>query len=151
MGKQTGITMIEILVALFVLAVGLLGTASLQVRSVQDTGNSNLRSVATYLATSMSDRIRANRIAMEAGTYDSMLNAAINADCIGAAGCTATEMANHDKQQWLNNITQSLSTEATGTIARNGDLFTLLVTWPERVKQSGASIADGTVSLTFEP
>lgn len=53
--------MIEVLVALLVLAVGLLGVAGMQTVSMQQTQGADRRSVATLLAQTMADEIRANR------------------------------------------------------------------------------------------
>ena len=53
--------MIEVLVALLVLAVGLLGVAGMQTVSMQQTQGADRRSVATLLVQTMADEIRANR------------------------------------------------------------------------------------------
>ncbi|MCL7945878.1 type IV pilus modification protein PilV [Marinobacter sp. ATCH36] len=58
---QRGITMIEVLVALLVLAVGLLGVAGMQTVSMQQTQGADRRSVATLHVQTMADEIRANR------------------------------------------------------------------------------------------
>jgi len=52
--------MIEVLVALLVLAIGLLGVAGVQLLSMQQTANSTLRSEATLYAQTAADRVRAN-------------------------------------------------------------------------------------------
>lgn len=57
---QTGFTMIEVLVAVLVLAIGLLGVAGVQLVSMQQTLNSTLRSEATMYAQSVAERIRSN-------------------------------------------------------------------------------------------
>lgn len=56
----TGFTLIEVLVALIILAVGLLGLAALQVRANQAEMESYQRSQAMLLASDMANRIRAN-------------------------------------------------------------------------------------------
>lgn len=167
MRKQTqqGLTMIEILIAIFVMAVGLLGTATLQMRAVQDTGNANLRSVATYQAYDLADRIRANKAAVVAGHWDDLDSAAADADCLTTTGCTVQEMALNDQYEWLENL-ETLLPDGTGEIERNGNLFTVTVSWTERVKQgsvaddestevdeskAASGSAETTVSLTFEP
>jgi len=55
-----GFTMIEVLVAVLVLAIGLLGVASVQLLSMQQTSNANLRSQATLYAQDMAEQLRAN-------------------------------------------------------------------------------------------
>lgn len=58
--KESGFSMIEVLVALLVLAIGLLGVAGVQLLSMQQTENSTLRSNATLYAQTAADRVRAN-------------------------------------------------------------------------------------------
>jgi type IV pilus assembly protein PilV len=71
---QSGFTLVEVLVAVVVLAVGLLGLAGLQVTSVRFNNSAYLRSQATNLAYDIADRIRANRsVALASpGAYDSV-------------------------------------------------------------------------------
>ncbi|GGE74095.1 hypothetical protein GCM10011533_28150 [Streptosporangium jomthongense] len=58
--SQHGFTMIEVLIAVLVLAIGLLGVAGVQLVSMQQTVNSNLRSEATIYAQSVAERLRSN-------------------------------------------------------------------------------------------
>ena len=55
-----GFTLVEVLVALVVLAVGMLGIAGLYVESLRAGRTSIFRTTAVYLAADMADRIRAN-------------------------------------------------------------------------------------------
>ena len=57
---QSGFTFIEVLVAVFVISVGLLGLASMQATSLQFNQSSSLRTNATILAEDIIDRMRAN-------------------------------------------------------------------------------------------
>ena len=59
--RQRGISMVEALVALVVIAVGMLGIAGLYLSSLQASRSAKLRSYAVELAGSIADRIRANR------------------------------------------------------------------------------------------
>ena len=58
--RQQGTTLIEVLVALLVLAIGLLGAAALQLNALKYTDSSMLGSQASFIAYDMMDRIRAN-------------------------------------------------------------------------------------------
>jgi type IV pilus assembly protein PilV len=58
---QRGVSMIEILVTVFVLAVGLLGLASLQLVSMHTHQGAYVRTQATNIAYTISDLARANR------------------------------------------------------------------------------------------
>lgn len=57
---QRGFTMIEVLIAVLILAIGLLGVAGVQLVSMQQTVNSTLRSEATMYAQTVAERLRSN-------------------------------------------------------------------------------------------
>lgn len=66
-----GITLIEVLVTVVILAFGLLGLASMQANSLKNNHSAFLRSQATYIAYEMFDRMRANRtVAIDSGSYN---------------------------------------------------------------------------------
>lgn len=65
--KQRGLTLIEILITLLVLAIGLLGLAALQGFSLQSGQASYYRTQATNMAYEVADFTRANRSIASAG------------------------------------------------------------------------------------
>lgn len=92
--------MIEVLIAAFVLGIGLLGLAALQAQSLQFNYSAYQRSQATILAYDIIDRIRANQ--SNAQDYDTPLGApGGNINCQATnANCSAAEMAAFDIDQW---------------------------------------------------
>ena len=58
--RQSGTTLLEVLIAAIIIGIGLLGIASLQVKALQASSNADYRAVATDYAWSLADRIRAN-------------------------------------------------------------------------------------------
>ena len=59
--NQTGISLIEMMISLAILAIGLLALAATQSRSMMMNQSAYYRSVAADLAADLADRIRANR------------------------------------------------------------------------------------------
>jgi len=59
---QRGITLLESLVALLILALGVLGLAAVQGRMLVETRTTNSRATAIRLIADLSDRIRLNRV-----------------------------------------------------------------------------------------
>ncbi|UII72309.1 type IV pilus modification protein PilV [Pseudomonas sp. HN11] len=57
---QIGMTLIEVLVAVLILAIGLLGAAVIQLNALKYTDSSRMTSQASFIAYDMLDRIRAN-------------------------------------------------------------------------------------------
>ncbi len=60
---QQGATLIEVLVALLITAIGVMGAAAMQLNSVKFNQTAQLRSNAAFLANDISDRLRAYRVA----------------------------------------------------------------------------------------
>ncbi|MCM8855975.1 MAG: type IV pilus modification protein PilV [Candidatus Thiodiazotropha sp.] len=81
-----GMTLIEVLVAAVVIAIGLMGVAALQVTALQGASNADYRSKAIDYAAALSDRMHANLMAFEDegefnGLYDNTYMPAIPVDC----------------------------------------------------------------------
>lgn len=70
--RQQGFSLLEVLVAMLILGIAVMGFAGLQVRALQSTGVAHVRSQAMTLATDLSERIRANRLAL--ATYTTAAN-----------------------------------------------------------------------------
>jgi len=85
-----GFSLIEVLVALVVLAIGLLGVAMMQIMSVRFTQSANQRTIATNLAYELIDMARANRVLSAAyvGTYADFGNPAVTSGCPRLASAT---------------------------------------------------------------
>lgn len=134
---QGGFTLIEVLITMVVLALGLLGLAALQAKSLQNNQNSYYRSQATQLAYDIADRLRANQVeAAKATTKYSMTvtDAAAKANCSTTVGCTSIEMAENDFYEWNKEITDVLPLGA-GFVNRNGSvapiIYTITIEWDD--------------------
>lgn len=98
--------MIEVLVAVTILSIGLLGTAALQIQSKRANLGSVERTLASMLVNDMFERMRANP--SQFGTYLAELDASQN---VGESGgteptscvdntCTPTQLAQWDVWNW---------------------------------------------------
>lgn len=137
--SQRGFTLIEVLVAVVILAIGLLGLAALQNSGLQGSQEAYLRSQATLLASDLSDRMRANREAALNGDYDHNYGDAIGGGTVAA----------QDVQDWVTTI-QNVLPGGDGQVCRSstgdacngaGGIFVISIRW------DGASAArdgDGT-------
>lgn len=115
--RQTGFSLIEVLVALLVLSIGLLGLAALQTTSLQYNTGSYHRTQATFLAYDIIDRMRVNSdaIANADGTgYDQPVstNVSSSTNC-DATSCTSAQLALYDVNRWYNRIVATLPDAAT--------------------------------------
>jgi len=100
--RNAGFTLLEVLVALVVLSIGLLGLSGLQTGSLRNNHSAFLRSQATVVSNDIVDRMRANRDSALAGDYDiTYVETTPSAGCItGAIGCSATDVAATDLFMW---------------------------------------------------
>lgn len=103
--KQSGISLIEVLVSMLIVAFGVLGLAALQARAMNSEFESYQRSQAVILADDMVERIRMNRSAM--GTFKNISNSTDGSGYLGTAGsgsytldCTSTAQAAQDLCAW---------------------------------------------------
>lgn len=98
---QAGVSLVEVLVALVVLSVGMLGIAALYVESLRAGRSALTRSQAVVLAADIGDRIRANTAGQANYTKTADAQGALNAACVeGGAGCAPATMAAHDIAVW---------------------------------------------------
>ena len=106
--QQSGFTMVEVLVALVVLAIGLLGIAALYLNSLQSGRTAIYRTQAVNLAADLADRIRMNRTAQAAyATLFADVEASVPA-CATTGGCSDAEMASNDLNTWKAALNQRL-------------------------------------------
>jgi type IV pilus assembly protein PilV len=102
--RQRGLSLIESLVAVLVLALGIMGLAGVQARMLAENRTTNARAVAVGLIDDLSNRMLLNRNAVAAGNYDSgfLAGAAIGVagtDC-SATACTGAQLATWDLIAW---------------------------------------------------
>lgn len=124
--SQSGFTLLEVMIALVIFSIGLLGLAGLQAVSLQNNQSAYTRTMATLLASDMGDRIRNN-----SGT-DYTAATATNKNCTSTtATCSKLDMAQDDRFQWNAEIASSGLTSAVGFISLSGTRYTISIGWDE--------------------
>ncbi|NNG11720.1 MAG: type IV pilus modification protein PilV [Halobacteria archaeon] len=127
-GTARGFGLIEVLVAVLILSIGLLGLASLQTNGMRFNHTSYLRTQATVLAYDIVDAMRANRGA--AGKSETALGGAYQTNYTDGPP-TGSLIAEADLRNWKTLLTTLLPT-GRGQVSQNGRLFTINVEWTER-------------------
>lgn len=141
---ERGFSLLEVLIALLVLSVGLLGIAGLQTFSLQFNHQSYERTQATLLISDMAERITANPLGGRAGVYDGILSNVMASSYSGYGGCpancaTTSELATYDLFQWKSALENpKVLAQGTGSITRVPDaadvdalIFDISVQWVE--------------------
>ena len=109
---QSGLALIESLVAILVMALGILGILGLQMRTLTDTQTGVRRAQAIRLIEDISERMKVNPNALlsinefESG-YDEKGSALTASDCNSTA-CTPAKQAKYDLKQWKTMVEQTL-------------------------------------------
>lgn len=116
-GVQQGMTLIEVLVALLILTVGLLGAAAVQINALKYTDSSRMTSQASFIAYDMMDRIRANSGANYTVTPPTSANPGNARD--------------QDLYDFTTSIVNFGGPTATGSITLNQRVYTITITWSD--------------------
>lgn len=154
-----GFSLIEVMVAVFVMAIGLLGLASLHGLTMKNNNNALYRTVAFQLANQMAEGMRANQgltsgylNAFAQGNGQSSQQSAVMSiggegenggsaggdsfgpSCFASTPCDAPSMVRYEVAAWLKSLEYQLP-GGTGTITRDAasNLIAINVSWQERV------------------
>ena len=125
-----GFNLVEVLIALIIMSVGMLGIAGLYVHSMQAGRTSLFRHHAVTLAGDVADRIRANPTAQVA--YG--LAGADNNCVAGGINCTPPQMAENDIFLWQQQAVDTLPTGAVAVVFNGGPVpptYAITVSWTE--------------------
>ncbi|MBS0613563.1 MAG: type IV pilus modification protein PilV [Proteobacteria bacterium] len=174
-----GFTLVEVMVALLVTAVGLLGIASMQALAMSSTGVASQRSLAAIQAASLASAMHANRAywggtGLPSGSFtltqtggavsisDATLAAA--GDCSNGTYCTPTALAAYDVQRWglaLADVLPNTTATITCPVLAQTRSCTIQIQWTEAAvsvnKQEAAQAANAasfktpTYTLFVEP
>ncbi|HEY5645614.1 MAG TPA: type IV pilus modification protein PilV [Pseudomonadales bacterium] len=141
--RQTGLTLIELLVAVLVLAIGVLGITALQMVSLQNNRGALYRAEAVQLAYDMMDRIRANpEGAVPGAAYDGLALAAgppAASDCV-ASNCSQAQMVAFDQAVWKCSL-GGFNEDAQCLAFRGADVL------PPEADQPGLPEGDGSIAV----
>jgi type IV pilus modification protein PilV len=141
--RQSGLSMIELLVAVLVLAIGVLGVTALQMVSLQNNRGALFRAEAVQLAYDMMDRVRANPVGAVPGqAYSGLgLTAAppASSDCV-ANNCSQAQMVLFDQAIWKCSL-GSFNADASCVAFRAAGVL------PPEANQPGLPNGDGSIAV----
>jgi type IV pilus assembly protein PilV len=154
--RQSGFSLIEILIAIVIASIGLLGLASMQATGLKNNQSAYQRSQATVLAYDYADRMRANISSISSYLSGFSTRVIINDDgsfetevvaesgveqageeelmalagCHSTDGCTNALLARNDLLEWNSNLQAALP-GAIGIITLAGDIYTIRIGWDD--------------------
>lgn len=106
---QRGASLIEVMVALLILAVGLLGVLAMQARAVQLNQNAYLYSQAAILANDIMEAMRTSRSSASdyLVSYDAAVTSAGDCTTVGV-DCSPSQIARWNLSEWKTNVASLL-------------------------------------------
>lgn len=143
--RECGFTLLEVLIALIVLSVGLLGIAAMMNFSLKADDSAYMRSQATTLAYNIIDKMRANKDAALNNDYATSIGQQVSSppNCLGAANtCTVAQVAQYDLNQWKQLLASSTNGIPCGdgsvsvTTSNGYSLATVTVQWDDSRAQN---------------
>lgn len=151
--KQQGFTLLEVLIAVLVFSIGMMGVAGMVLASMRGTHTAQLHTQATLQAQWIGDAMRANPAGVMAGAYNMTAPTAVSETC--ATGCTPAQTATRDMETWGSMLSRALpagqgsvrcqlnSPQREGVDAFPAGLCTISMTWSEsdETRNTGASAA----------
>ena len=147
--NQIGVSLVETMVALFILAVGTLGVLAMQVNALRVNQNAYLFSQAGFLANEMYE-------IMKAAPRDSLDQFVVDTDpgvvsCDFSSRCSEAEMRQFDIHTWYNNISDLLPDGTARVENPQGTRFNIVVSFTQQsLGDTGAADSRSTYSLPVE-
>jgi len=147
--KQSGVGLLEVLIAVVVLSIGFLAAAKMQIAGMRNSQNAYFLSQANFMLRDMTDRMRANREGVIANHYNNFTtNAGTTQPACITSGekCDVAQIAQADLHAWSKYLHEPEgavefkpllpshdSVEARGEIAFDPttNVYTLQVKWGE--------------------
>ena len=104
--RQRGTSLIEVMMAVLVFSIGLIGLAGLMVMASRSSHAAYLRTQVTFLASNMANRMSANSTGVWRGGYNSSAYPLGITDdhCADGAACGAEALAAHDQKLWSSQL-----------------------------------------------
>lgn len=143
--NQRGVGMIEVLVTVIIMAVGLMGLASLQMHNLKSVNGTEQRTLATLMAYDLAERIRSNK---GAGLAAYRAEGAIGA--VACSDCSLAQIAQDDLHNWQAELTASGLNEAVGRVTFDAaGHLEIKISWDQADKYAATSNADGVDTKSF--
>lgn len=145
--QNSGFALIEVLVALIVMVVGIIGLLRLQAEGLKNSHSTYLKSQVVSLIDDMADRMRANETGLNNNRYNNVDTSTVSTnpgyDCMTsfsgtsfANRCNGQELANYDIYAWGKALSAKLpvgqgTVVCNDVICTNNSNHTITVSWDD--------------------
>lgn len=140
--RQTGVGLIEVMIAVLVLSIGFLGMAALQSKALSNNNSAMVRSIGTIASYSILDAMRIDGGGLTNGDYDGLSITvpsgwAAPGDCAGVGKGAALTKANQN--QWCDDLGSLMGPGTKGEITSDGSgNYTITITFNDERATGGS-------------
>lgn len=117
LSRQRGISLIEVLMAVLIFSISLIGMAGLMMMATRSNQAAYLRTQVAFIAQNMADRMHANPVAVWKGDYNVSFPSTVTQTCNTTTSCNVDQLANHDIGVWNSQLSTFLPPPSTGPLA----------------------------------
>ncbi len=172
LSRQRGVSLIEVMMAVLIFSIGLIGLASLMVMATRSNHAAYLRTQVVFLANSMAGRMSGNPIAIWKGNYNGSYPVSSSVvGCASGSPCNPADLATHDQRLWsaqlntfLPNPVATIACSGVGTVGYDptsqlpmrppyGGTCKMKIAWSEQGagNQSNSGNTPQTFTWEFQP
>lgn len=152
--RQSGVSLIEVLVSMFIMALGMVGLAALQARTTSYQLGAGQRAQLSALVADYAERVRSNpaqapgKVAtstyLKAGLWSDLSAASPPVAAVDCAAryCDPAQLADHDMAQWLGAVRRELpqgSVRVSGNVAQG---LRLTFMWTDKDSHLSSRVTD---------
>ena len=137
--KSSGFTLLEVMIAMVIFAVGMLGLAGIQALALQNNNTAYMRTIAMQQSYNMADLLRLSKdfnevIDSNYAPVTTALGSTPSKDCIAddlTTNCSISELAVFDIFHWKTRMAKALPA-GRGTVTKTGNVYEIIIMWDEK-------------------
>lgn len=145
-----GFSLLEVLIAVVILSVGLLGVMALQANMLSYSHSAYLTSIASIKALDLEERMRANRGVAEDYEFSSGQLTSLSGTPTACNNCGESELVDYDLAVWSHSVRELFPSTVDAELTEDDGVYTLNITWEERERSmADAGESDMDFSYSF--
>jgi len=145
---NAGFSLLEVLIAVVILSVGLLGVMALQANMLSYSHSAYLTSLASIKALDIEERMRANRGVAEDYTFSTGELSSMASDPAACDNCNEGDLVEYDRAVWSRSVLDLFPGTVDAELSEDDGVYTLNITWEER-ERSMADVDESDMDFSY--
>ena len=152
--KQKGFTLTEVLIALVVVAIGVIGHAKMQSKSMQIAQQSLFAQTANIALSDLAQRIRSNPELANSFVFSNLENGndVTSIKNCSSDSCSKSEFVNSELAEWFAHLKNQMPSPRFSVSVKSTDanIYNLLIIWDAAKKGVGSATCDTTKADSYQ-